>query len=76
MGSLLRHGPRKPAGSYKKALKESLAELTFQKNHFVKNDLLMQTLWRLPTYGLAPEQVFDKVDAFEKLPADRVAWRL
>ena len=64
VAEMLRHGPRKAAGSYKQALLEALAELTFQKNHFTKQEFLMQTLWKLPVFGLDPDSIFDEVDAF------------
>ena len=61
---LLRHGPRKPTGSFKKVLREVLDELTFRKNHFSKREFLLETLWKLPNYGLDPDPVFEEVDRF------------
>jgi hypothetical protein len=51
---LLRHGPRKPSGSIKKVLQEVVKQLTRKKNHFTRQELLLETLYGLPEYGLEP----------------------
>ena len=61
---LIRHGPRKPKGSIKKVIREAAKALLRQKNHFSRDDLLLQTLAMLPDYGLPPDTVFDEVDHF------------
>ena len=64
IAELLRHGPRKPTGSIKKVIKEVVKELTRQKNHFTRQELLLQVLYRLPEYGLDPKPTFAKVEDY------------
>lgn len=54
---LLRHGPRKPATTVRKVIREAVRDMTRRKNHFTEQELLLQALWGLPKHGLDPAAV-------------------
>ncbi len=61
---LMAHGPLKPVGSIAKVIRLVVKQLTRKKNHFSRQELLLETLYRLPEYGLDPEPVFDEIEKF------------
>jgi conjugative relaxase-like TrwC/TraI family protein len=63
---LMAHGPLKPVGSIAKVIRLVVKQLTRKKNHFSRQELLLETLYRLPEYGLDPEPIFDEVEKFLK----------